>query len=348
MNGPWTDLGSKEYATPNTLQTLRWDNKTLGFNFNIAYFKFAGRTNSEIFQGPFWPIAIAYRNSSVTPENGTSDTPFTYSIDINSSKAIDVELNVLDVSSGNYNSAGRLSYENVSQWKTLTWNGIRPSSTTDAKGESNYFFSCYYKDAEVPVTTTYKGTGRYYPGPSLAPIALKNWTVLPRNGTIFTPYTYSVQVESREPRFDVKLQTAPPRCDMWTDRGTVTYNGDNNTLTWAGISFDPSFAEAIGSGRYRFVADNSVLGEFTGPNIDVAFKNMTYVSILNTPRFDYKVTVRSPEPSLKIELIYTNDGLVWTRSNLIQEYKSDTQEWKELVWKNQPWHKTVRFDVMRA
>ena len=346
--GPWTDLGSIEYTTPNTLQTLIWDNKTLGFDFNIAYFKFAGRKSSEIVQGPFWPIAIEYRNISVSPENGTSDTPFTYSIDVNSSKTVDVELNVLDVSSGNYNSVGRLAYKNISNWETLTWNDIRPSSATDANGESNYFFSFYYKDAEVPITTTYKDTGRYYPGPSLAPVALKNWTVEPKNGTIFTPYTYSVQVESREPHFDVKLQTSPPGSDMWTDKGTVAYNGDNNTLIWEGISFDPSFAEAIGNGRYRFVVGDSDLGEFMGPNIDVAFKNVTYVSIPNTPRFDYEVTVKSLEPDLKIELVYTNDGLVWTRSNLTQEYKSDTQEWKELVWKDQPWHKTVRFDVVRT
>lgn len=348
QEGPWTDLGSLDYTTPNVLQTLRWDNKTLDFDFNIAYYKFAGKRSSEVFDGPFWPIAVDYGNVGVTPENGTSDTPFIYSIDINSSKAIDVELNVLDVSSNKYNPAGRLSHKNASQWETLTWRNIRPSSAVDAKGESNYFFSFYYPGADSPISTTYDQTGKYYPGPSLASVALKNRTVEPRNGTIFTPYTYSIDVESREPRFDVKLQTSPPGCDMWTDKGTVTYDGSSRTLVWKDITFDPSFADAVGYGKYRFVVGDAVLGMFVGPNIDVAFKNVTYIPVTKTLLFDYKVMVKSPTSSLKIELLYTNDGLVWTRSGLFQEYKSDAQEWEELVWKNQPWHKTVRFDVVRA
>lgn len=349
QEGPWTDLGSRDYTTPNAPQTLKWDNKTLSFDFTRAYYKFSGRKSSKVFEGPSWPVDVEYRNISVTPMNGTPDTSFTYSVDLNASKAIEVELNVWDVSSRSYNSFGRFSYRNASRWETLTWSGIKPSLATDASGQSNYFFSFYYEGAESPIITTYQQIGKYYPGPSLAPVALKDWTVEPGNGTIFTPYAYSVQVESREPSFDVKLQTSPPGCGMWTDKGTVTYNGDaNNMLVWENISFDPSFADIVGRGKYRFVVGDTVLGEFEGPNIDVAFKNVTYISLPNTARFDYSVMVKSLESNLSIELTYTNDGLTWTRSNLVQEYKSNSQEWKELVWENQPWHKTVRFDVVRT
>ncbi len=103
----------------------------------------------------------------------------------------------------------------------------------------------------------------------------------------------------------------------------------------------------MGNDSYRFVWGDTVLGEFSGPNIDVAQRNITWNPIKGTDRFDYKVEVRSSRPALIVELVYTNDGMVWNRSNLTQKYESEAQEWKELIWKNQPWHKTVRFDVLR-
>jgi hypothetical protein len=103
----------------------------------------------------------------------------------------------------------------------------------------------------------------------------------------------------------------------------------------------------VGNGSYRFLLGELVLGKFVGPNIDVAFQDLTYNRISNTDHFDYKVKIKASRPSLKIELIYTDDGLIWTRSKQIQEYNSNSSEWREMAWKNQPWHKTVKFDVVR-
>jgi hypothetical protein len=112
------------------------------------------------------------------------------------------------------------------------------------------------------------------------------------------------------------------------------------------VSFDPN-SDAVGNASYRFLLGDMVLGHFNGPDIDLAFKDMIYQRIGNTDRFDYKVKVKSASSSRKIELVYTDDGLIWTRSGQIQEYKSDSLDWQELIWKNQPWHKTIRFDVLR-
>jgi hypothetical protein len=126
---------------------------------------------------------------------------------------------------------------------------------------------------------------------------------------------------------------------------TVTYSADN-TLVWKNIGFDPN-NEAVGNASYRFLWEDTVLGEFSGPNIDVAQRNITWNPIKGTALFDYKVEIKSSRPVLTVELVYTNDGMTWAKSNLTQKYESESSEWKELVWMRQPWHKTIRFDVQR-
>jgi hypothetical protein len=178
-------------------------------------------------------------------------------------------------------------------------------------------------------------------------VSLQNWTVSPNNGSIFNAYNYSTKLETKLPSCDIELQTAPPNCEIWTSKGTASYNGANSTLTWGNVSFDPN-NDAVGNASYRFLLGDTVLGKFIGPEIDVAFKDLIYSRIGNTDHFDYKVKVKSSRPNLKIELIYTDDGLVWTRSHQIQAYGSNTSVWSELSWKNQPWHKTIKFDVVRS
>jgi len=90
--GPWADLGKREYATPNQLQTLKWEGNTLGFDFNVAYYKFVGRKNSTVFEGPFWPVTLEFENASVAPPSGTPDRRFDYALELNASRPIDVVL----------------------------------------------------------------------------------------------------------------------------------------------------------------------------------------------------------------------------------------------------------------
>lgn len=344
-NGPWTTVGVQDYTAPGSWQTLKWSNATLDFDFTSAAYRISGRRD-KVFDGPSWPIAVEFQNNSLSPEWGPFDMPFTYGIDVLAEKPMDVELFVWDVGNKRYNSAGRLRYISPGQWDRLEWKDVMTTSVTDAAGESKYYYGFYYEGSESAISTTYERTGKYYSGPVISVIGLNNWTVTPKNGTLFSPYTYSVQILTRLPKCGIKLQTAPPGSDIWLDKGMITYSGANNTLVWKNIGFDPN-NEEVGSASYRFVWGDAVLGEFLGPNIDVAQRNITWNSIKGTDRFDYGVDVRSSRPVLIIELVYTNDGLVWERSNLTQMYESEAQEWKVLTWKNQPWHKTVRFDVLR-
>jgi len=343
--GPWTFIGMQEYTTPGGWQVLKWPNVTLDFDYTSAAYKVSGR-KEKVFDGPSWPIEVEFQNNSLWPEWGPFDASFNYTIDIKSPKPIEVELNVWDVGNKRYSSAGRLKYTNVSQWETLEWKDIKTTSVSDAAGDSKYYYSFYYEGSESPISNTYEKTGKYYPGPTISVIGLKNWTVTPRNGTLYSPYTYSVEVLTRLPSCGIRLQTVPPESDLWLDKGTITYNANNNTLVWKNIGFDPN-NEAVGNGSYRFVWGDTILGEFDGPNVDVAQRNITWNPISGTALFDYKVEIRSSRPVLTVELVYTNDGMTWVNSNLTQKYESTSSEWKELIWPRQPWHKSIRFDVKR-
>ncbi len=343
-NGPWTTIGTQDYTTPGSWKVLRWPNVSLDFDFSSAYYRFVGRKEAT-FDGPFWPVSVEFGNESLTPEKGLAESHFKYSLEVNASKVIDVSLNVWDVGSKSFVSAGRRSYRNVSSWEKLVWDDVRITSTPDAYGSSQYYYGFHYIDAESPFQTTKDALGRYYPGPDIVVVWIKNTTVSPDKGSAYTSYTYTAEVETSKPRCDLELQIKPPNSNIWVHRGMVTYTGSNNTLVWSNVTFDVEDADNLGMAKYRFVLDNNVLGEFQGPEFDVSFKDARYDRIGKTDRFNYKVSVRALRP-IDVELVYTDDGISWIRSNLFQKY-SNVGNWTELAWNNQPWHQTVRFDVVR-
>ncbi len=339
--GPWTDLGSREYTTPSQLQTLKWEGNTLGFDFNIAYYKFVSRKNSTVFEGPFWPVTLEFNNASVAPLGGTPESKFTYSLELNVSRPIDVVLNVLDVGTRKYVPAGRENYGNTSQWDSLKWKDITVTSQEEAFGPSSYYFSFHYPGSEAYFDTSQNRTGMYYIGPNLSIVNIQA-LVTPPNGTIYTPFTYTASVATSKPTSNIELEILPPRSNIWAGQGTQEFERDKGNLVWPNLSFKTS-PDVLGMGRYRFVMDDVVLAEFQGPEIDVAVRNESYKKA-GPGTFDYSAEVRSTRPGVEMELIYTDDGIIWVRSGLIKTYASDEQEWITLVWKNQPWHKTIRVD----
>ncbi|VVB63073.1 Uncharacterised protein [uncultured archaeon] len=339
--GPWADLGTREYATPNQLQTLKWNNNTLGFDFNIAYYKFVGRKNSTVFEGPFWPVTLEFKNASVAPPGGTPDRRFNYTLELNASRPIDVVLNVRDVGTGKYFAAKREGYGNASHWDRLKWKDITVTSQEEAFGASSYYFSFHYPGSEAYFDTSQKMTGMYYVGPNLSIVNIES-QVTPSNGTIYTPFTYTANVATSKPTCNIELEILPPGSKIWAGQGIQEFERDEGNLVWPNLSFKAS-PDVLGMGRYRFMMDNVVLAEFQGPEIDVAVRNESYKKA-GTGTFDYSAEVRSTRPSVEMELIYTDDGIIWVRSGLTKTYASDKQEWITMVWKSQPWHNTIRVD----
>lgn len=349
QNVPWIDLDSKQYSTPGSYQTLYWNNKSLNFDFNAAYYRFVGKRESQPKVGPVWPIALQFRNNTLSPQNGTPRTEFSYGLELNASKPIDVALNVLDPGTGNFFLAGISSYKNSSTWEKLTWSGIKVTSNEDVAGQSNYNFSFHYPGSPESFNSTKGMLGQDYQGPYVAWEIHAN--VTPSNGSIYTPFTYTAEIDSNKPTCDIGLEILPPNSTIWQAQGRQTYSMSYNLLKWPDLSFRGS-PEVLGVGKYRLVMDNAVLGEFPGPKIDVAVRNESFKKLPNN-NFDYSAEVRSIRPKVDMELMFTDDGVTWKRSGLFRTYtignnSSAEMPWIVLTWQNQPWHKTIRVDERRT
>jgi len=259
--GPWIDLGSRAYSIPGSSQTLRWDDNRLNFDFIVAYYKFVGRKQSKVLEGPFWPISVEAKNSSVIPPRDLTGSKFTYRLEINASKNIDVGLNALDVGSGVFNLVGRASYKNPGQWQEMVWSDIEPSGVSGSDGRSSYFFTYYYVGSEMPFQKT-----EQYPGPDIVLVNFKNATVIPNNGTLFMPYTYNISIDTAVPRGEAELLTSNPYSSIWDSQGKVNYDSFNHSLTWPDIKLDGSRG---GMARYKFICGASESQVYQGPQIKV-------------------------------------------------------------------------------
>jgi hypothetical protein len=265
--GPWTDLGTEMYQMAGTPQTLTWENKTLSFDFNAAYYRFSGRKQSNIFEGPFWPVDYNYSNMSVNPVKGLSGEPFTYTLELNASKSIDVVLNVLDINSKTFVPAGRVSYNNASHWETLVWRDIQPSEIDGVEGSSFYYFSFHYPGSESPFSSTHDKERRYYRGPEIVLVNFRNPIVSPENGSALTPYNYCVEVDTALPVCDIDLQTSTSASSLWKSQGIVTYDGSSKMICWDNVVLD---SDMKGKMRYRFIRVGSTPEEYSGPTIGTA------------------------------------------------------------------------------
>lgn len=303
-DGPWIDMGVKEYTTPGLIQTLKWNNITLDFDFTMAYYRFKGTRQSKTFVGPFWPVVMSTRNSSVSPERGLSSTQFTYSLELNSSKKIDVGLNVLDVASKIFKPAGRISYTNTSRWERLERPGIQPSEIAGSEGSSSYYFTFYYPGSETPFNKT-----KLEAGPDIMLVNFKNESVSPGNGSALTMFNFSVEIDTGQPRCDVELQTAAPASSSgsskWMSQGTVTYDGSSRRLYWRDIKVD---GVAGGLARYRFICGQSVSEVYNGPEIRAP-------EVIGTVTPAEGITQAFTETNSLYSFTYTAQFKNWTESD---------------------------------
>ena len=356
QNGPWTDKGSRNYTIVGSWQKLVWDNISLGFDFNTAYYKFAGRKESDVFGGPSWPVNYTYRNASVSPERGLADTRFDYAFNFRAERKLGVELSVWDIDSRTYMSEGMMPYDNVSNWQTLVWPNIRLTENPDTRGSSNYYFSFYYPGSERPISTTKVEEGSY-PGPDIVPISLSNATVSPANGSLYLTspqsgsvsrlytYTYTVDVNGSN-MAEIRLEVYDPATGRWLNGGSQTYDPGMTNLSYT-VNFANLFnSPFLGETKYRFMSNDIVLGEFPGPMIDTNFRNESAVEA--GTRINYLVQVRSLLLKVPIALDFTTDNNKWQENQDRRSYESESQNWTTLTWNGYPRYYSVEFEALRG
>ena len=261
--GPWKDCGTYNYTNIGAWQTFRWENVSLDFDFIGAHYRFAGRKQTQVFEGPFWPVDYEYANESVYPPDGFSGTPFTYSLDFNGSKSLDVGLHVWDVDQNLFKLVEKKKYIDANSWQKMVWTGVTPSETIGSEGTSSYYFSIYYPGSENPLGTSREDEGKVYLGPDIVLIRYENPTVSPEKGSTVSRYTYSVEVETALPVCDIELQTSEPGSSIWRSQGIATYNGEPQ-ISWKDVAFD---GDVAGNVSFRFIRVASPPSIFQGPHL---------------------------------------------------------------------------------
>lgn len=353
------DKGSRNYTNVGAWQKLVWENISLGFDFNTAYYKFIGRKESETFGGPSWPVNYTYRNASVSPKRGLPENRFAYSLDFRAEKKLNVELNVWDIDSRIYRPAGMVPYDNVSNWVRLVWPEVRLTEDLEARGSSNYYFSFYYPGSDKPISTT-RVESESYPGPEIVPIELRNASVQPYNGSLYLTapqvgpisrlytYTYSAEVNGCQGKgpVEIRLEVYDPVSGRWLNGGLQTYEPGMANLSCS-VNFANLFnGPFLGETKYRFISNNIVLGEFPGPRIDTNFRNESATEA--GARINYLVEVRSSLPRVPIALAFTTDNNKWQLNQDRRIYESRSQNWTTLVWNAYPRYYSIEFEALRG
>jgi len=252
--------------------------------------------------------------------------------------------------------------------EAVTFNASRSKDTNDRMIEYEWDFGDGYSARGMSIDHQYLKKGTYnvklavtddrgvknisFINVHVMPETLEiHANVKPFNGSIYTPFTYSVSAESpQKDDFDIELLIKAPGSSIWISQGMQTYRADYKELLWPNLSFSTS-PDILGMGEYKFVVDNEYYRNYIGPEIDVAVRNESYKRRADD-NFDYSAEVKSSRPYVDMELLYTDDGLNWYRSGQIRRYIFDDSSsmqfpWITLTWQDQPWHKTIRVDERR-
>ena len=353
----WTDAGGArkiKTGTSNiswTIQPFPYDCGELNSGKYRFRANFQGKdfSSTRVYEGPeiineeMQLLSLEYGQPQVTPVNGSAFTGFTYNVSPHSElQKFDVELLTEEPGSTIWTSQGTVPYNGSVE--ILTWPNIHVGASQF--GKAKYRFR------------SGTSTSVIFDGPTIEQTAIINSTVSPSHGPLYvtTPlkseisrvYVYTVKAnitKSLDRNLkEIKLEIYDPSSGSWLPGGSQTYN-----LSSSAISFEVNFAELafqepfLGETKHRFLANDIVLGEFSGPLIDVNLRNEKMIKLGKNRT--YEVDIRSTLPKVNIAVSYTNDALNWIKGNTVP-YQSSAQEWKTLQWKDYPSFYAMEFEVV--
>ena len=259
----WDSKKTRDYVTPNN-KTLTWDNiqlKTHELNeFNDSMFRFEGIFKSNESEGPFYPLDLRWRNLSVTPNGGLYNDLFDYSIEVYSTKEIEVKLRVDYPHEGEgVISDNTMSYTrgDIGNWKPFCWSDTQPFVKED-EGDATYKFEFYYRGTMINETELYSR-------PSIGIAVFKDARLEPVIGTRETEFTYSVWVKAAKPDY-ITLTLYDSKGDNVAERRSK----DKTTTEWKLFVFENvpfKVLPALGNASYEFLTGKNTKSSFDGPEL---------------------------------------------------------------------------------
>jgi hypothetical protein len=270
----WKPCETQKYnARSGEWQPLRWNiqpfspgckGETSSYEFwwNKEVLEIEGR---KTFEGPhIKEIKEEFKNATVTPASGCYKTPFNYSVEVNTSE--DVVLNIYDISINEWGEKGTGNrIGNRWEWRDITF-------SEDCEGLASYRFF-FIDSGKRYESDTFRD-------PILKPlnddpkpeVIFENANVDPPKGNFSTSFNYTVEVNSG---IEIKNVTLEVYNGSWRLIGNGTHKLNGNIWEWKGIRVGKGGYE--GNAKYRFFCNNEyesaiyygplLLNETTKPDV---------------------------------------------------------------------------------
>jgi len=285
---------------------------------------------------------VEFKNGMVTPENGSVFVSYTYCVEINTSlPSCDVALQILDPGSSIWASRGIVQYDGSDE--TLCWPNVQVGSNKD--GQAKYRFVCG------------KSTSEAYSGPDLQVPSVEG-TVEPTRGIVESfsaeendlyPFVYTARFEnwSLEENLWVELLVKAPNSNWVTVGARKQYDPSEGRVTWTVKPFSDPRAleradELLGKKtEFKFLINGIESEVFEGPEIEVIYGNLNFGEMGS--KYKYMANVNSTQ-NLTIDLMYSQDNLVWTNVKKPQNYVASSGQ-KTMTWTSLPAYYFYELDI---
>ena len=212
---------------------------------------------SGTVEGPYIGVAMPdIRQYAVSPDSGTSEETFNYSVVLSFSKPAPIELQTYNPSLNEYVSDGTRDYSKSSQNQTLIWKVKFP---VEFQGR-RLSYKLIYQDNDLVVangpTIQIGGNPRIY-----------NSTVSPQNGSIDTEFAYRVLIGFNK-KATLDLQAYNPDHQQYESMGLEDYisPGMNQTLVWK-VKFPSEYAGQNVTYKILDAGTKTDLANLHGPTI---------------------------------------------------------------------------------
>ncbi|NQE54382.1 hypothetical protein C5S29_12390 [ANME-1 cluster archaeon GoMg3.2] len=336
----WDTKGTRGYRTPNINETLTWQEIRLNSHeldrFNDSIYKFVGISESSESEGPFYPIDLRWRNNSVTPNGGLYNYQFDYSIEVNSTKEIDVKLRVDYPHEGEAVISDPMkNYTDRGNWKPLCWVDTQPFDKED-EGSATYKFEFYYKGIRINETELYSG-------PSIGIADFKDASLEPEIGTRETEFTYRVLVKAVKPEY-ITLTVYDSKGDNVAERKSK----DKTTTEWKLFEFENvpfKVLPALGIASYEFLTGKNTKVSFDGPElIEEEFGELSVdpEEGTNYTPFNFSAEYKTSKPEYVTLWAKCDDGnweaverkpVVSEQSTILFSAKTPCEAFETVCWK---------------
>jgi hypothetical protein len=268
-------------------------------------------------------MVTAYKNAEVSPKMGTSDTLYSYRIDVFSSAEDVVSLQVAPETIGPWTDVGSRNYTNVGAWQTLVWENV--SLDLD-------FIKAHYRFLGRKQTETFEGP--FWP----VEYEYASASVDPADGFSGAPFTYRLDFKGSK-SLDVGLNIWDIDQNAFKLVGKKRYENTTSwqRMEWSGVMPSETIGSEGTSSYYfsiyypdteaSFGTSREVEGKvYPGPEIVlIKYENPTVSPEKGSSiaTYIYSVEVDTSLPVCDIELQTMVPGTSLWRSQGIATYNGD-------------------------